>query len=163
MIERLGLLGIRTIGDFAALPRPVVEAQFGRAGGRAWLAARGEDPSQLRPRPFEREQVIERVQEQPPLGGKVVEVAGLVVCRQRPMTAKGIIFLLLEDEFGLMNVLVSRELGERERAVVRLSPFVVVRGVLEQRAGGQRTLVARSLRELLPAEVLSMPTGKSWC
>ncbi|HEY5476606.1 MAG TPA: OB-fold nucleic acid binding domain-containing protein, partial [Tepidiformaceae bacterium] len=96
-------------------------------------------------------------------GGKVVEVAGLVVCRQRPMTAKGIVFLLLEDEFGLMNVLVSRELGERERAVVRLSPFVVVRGVLEQRAGGQRTLVARSLRELLPAEVLSMPTGKSWC
>jgi nucleotidyltransferase/DNA polymerase involved in DNA repair len=66
-IERLGLLGIRTIGDFAAFPRPAVEAQFGKAGGRAWLAARGEDPSPLRPRPFEREQVLERVQAQPPL------------------------------------------------------------------------------------------------
>ena len=41
-------------------------------------------------------------------GDATVEVAGLVVCRQRPMTAKGIIFLLLEDEFGLVNVLVSQ-------------------------------------------------------
>ncbi len=98
-------------------------------------------------------------------GGRGVEVAGLVVCRQRPMTAKGIVFLLLEDEFGMMNVLVSRELAERERMTVRLSPFVVVRGVLEQRAGEgeQRTLVASALRELLPAEVLAMPEGKSWC
>lgn len=66
-IERLGLLGIRTIGEFAAFARSAVEAQFGKAGGRAWLAARGEDPSPLRPRPFEREQVLERVQAQPPL------------------------------------------------------------------------------------------------
>ncbi len=95
-------------------------------------------------------------------GGQTVEVAGLVVCRQRPMTAKGIVFLLLEDEFGMMNVLVSRELADRERQVVRLSPFVIVRGELEQRAGEQRTLVADSLRALLPAEAMVMPEGKSW-
>jgi error-prone DNA polymerase len=95
-------------------------------------------------------------------GGRVVEVAGLVVCRQQPMTAKGIIFLLLEDEFGMLNVLVSRDLAARNREVVRLSPFVVVRGVLEQRAGEQRTLVASALREMIPVEALAMPAGKSW-
>ena len=94
--------------------------------------------------------------------GKTVEVAGLVVCRQRPLTAKGIIFLLLEDEFGLVNVLVSRELSERFRDEVRTASFVRVRGVLEQRAGEQRTLVASSLHEVLPAEALRTPDGKSW-
>lgn len=95
-------------------------------------------------------------------GGKTVEVAGLVVCRQQPMTVRGTVFLLLEDEFGMMNVLVSRELAERQRDVVRLASLVVAKGVLETRAGEQRTLVATSLRELLPAEVLAMPGGKSW-
>lgn len=96
------------------------------------------------------------------VGHQAVEVAGLVVCRQQPMTARGIVFLLLEDEFGMVNVLVSRELAERQRDVVRLASFVVAKGVLETRAGEQRTLVATSLRELLPADVLAMPGGKSW-
>ena len=95
-------------------------------------------------------------------GGEVVEVAGLVVCRQRPMTARGIIFLLLEDEFGLMNILVSKELAERMRDTVRTAAFVRTRGVLEKRAGEQRTLVAQSLEEMLPHEALKMPSGKSW-
>jgi DNA polymerase-4/protein ImuB len=68
--ERLQMLGIRTIGDFAALPRQAVEAQFGAAGGRAWLAARGEDATTLRPRPFEQERVVEHAQAQPPLISK---------------------------------------------------------------------------------------------
>jgi DNA polymerase-4/protein ImuB len=65
--ERLRLLGIETMGAFALLPRHTVEAQFGVAGGRAWLAARGEDPTALRPRPFARERVIEQAEAQPPL------------------------------------------------------------------------------------------------
>ena len=95
-------------------------------------------------------------------GGRAVEVAGLVVCRQRPLTARGIIFLLLEDEFGLMNILVSRELAEAERDVVRSAAFVRTRGVLDERAGEQRTLVASGLVEIVPAEALRMPAGKSW-
>ncbi|MBM4414689.1 MAG: DNA polymerase III subunit alpha [Chloroflexi bacterium] len=95
-------------------------------------------------------------------GRHTVEVAGLVVCRQRPLTARGIVFLLLEDEHGMVNVLVSRELGEQEREVVHLAPFVVARGELAVRAGEQRTLVATALRELLPADALAMPRGKSW-
>lgn len=64
---QLHLLGIETIGAFAALPRHAIEAQFGISGGRAWLAARGEDPTPLRPRPFSRERVREHAQAQPPL------------------------------------------------------------------------------------------------
>jgi error-prone DNA polymerase len=95
-------------------------------------------------------------------GGRTVEVAGLVVCRQRPLTARGIIFLLLEDEFGLMNILVSRELAEAQREIVRTAAFARARGVLDERTGEQRTLVATSLEEIVPAEALRMPAGKSW-
>ena len=102
-------------------------------------------------------------------GGTTVEVAGLVVCRQRPLTAKGIIFLLLEDEFGMMNVLVSRELTERARLAVRTASFVTVRGKLEGPqplpgggTGEQRTIIASAVEELLPAQALRTPDGKSW-
>ncbi len=94
--------------------------------------------------------------------GTEVEIAGLVVCRQRPMTAKGIVFLLLEDEFGLVNVLVSRALVERFADHIRTEPFVRVRGVLEERGGAQRTLVAERIDALVPAEVFRTPAGKSW-
>jgi len=66
-VERLHLLGINNCGQFAALPRHAVEAQFGFAGGVAWLAAHGEDARPVRPRPWERERVIEHVQAEPPL------------------------------------------------------------------------------------------------
>ncbi len=95
-------------------------------------------------------------------GGRRVDVAGLVVCRQRPLTAKGIVFLLLEDEFGMINVLLSKELVEQERDVVRGAQFVRVHGQLETRAGEQRTIVAHRIQEVLPAEALAMPEGKSW-
>ena len=94
--------------------------------------------------------------------GRTVEVAGLVVCRQRPLTARGIIFLLLEDEYGLMNILVPRELTESRRDVVRMAPFVRARGTLDERTGVQRTLVAEGVEEVSPAEPWRMPSGKSW-
>ena len=65
-IERLRLLGIQTCGAFVALPRHAVEAQFGLPGSVAWLAARGQDPTPLRPRPWERERVVEHAQSDPP-------------------------------------------------------------------------------------------------
>ena len=94
--------------------------------------------------------------------GRTVEVAGLVVCRQRPLTARGIVFLLLEDEYGLMNILVRRELAEERRDIVRTAAFVRTRGVLDERAGEQRTLIADALDEIVPAGALPMPSGKSW-
>jgi DNA polymerase-4/protein ImuB len=65
--ERLRLFGIRTIGDYAALPGHAAQAQFGVQGRRAWLVARGEDPEPLHPRPFEHERVRERMQPETPL------------------------------------------------------------------------------------------------
>jgi len=76
-----------------------------------------------------------------------VEVAGLVVCRQRPGTAKGFVFLVLEDEFGLVNVIVKPDLYQRQRLLVRTEPFVIVRGEL-QRRDGTVNLVAESFRTL---------------
>jgi error-prone DNA polymerase len=65
--------------------------------------------------------------------GARIQVAGLIVCRQRPGTAKGITFLLLEDEHGLLNVIVFPNLYSERRHVVRGEPFVVVEGILQQR------------------------------
>jgi len=94
--------------------------------------------------------------------GARVDLAGLVVCRQQPLTAKGLIFLLLEDEFGMVNVLVSRDLVEAHRDIIRTAPFMRVSGPLEERAGEQRTLIAESVDQFFPAEMLAMPAGKSW-
>ena len=65
-VERMHMLGIDTCGAFAALPRSALEAQFGFPSGVAWLAVRGEDPVPVRPRPWERERVVEHVQAEPP-------------------------------------------------------------------------------------------------
>jgi error-prone DNA polymerase len=67
--------------------------------------------------------------------GTAVEVAGLVVCRQRPATAKGFVFLALEDELGLLNVIVRPDVYDRQRPLVRAEPFLIVFGTLERRDG----------------------------
>lgn len=66
-IERLRLFGITSIGEFAALPMQAAQAQFGAAGRRAWLAARGEDPEPLHPRRVVLDSVHERVRPEAPL------------------------------------------------------------------------------------------------
>jgi len=75
--------------------------------------------------------------------GTPVEVAGLVVCRQRPGTAKGFVFLVLEDEFGLVNVVVKPALHDRQRSLVRSEPFVIVQGELQRRDGTVNVIAAR--------------------
>jgi len=64
-----------------------------------------------------------------------VEVAGLVVARQRPETAKGFIFVLLEDEAGMVNVIVRPDVYERHRAAIRGEPLLWVRGRLAKDDG----------------------------
>lgn len=63
--------------------------------------------------------------------GSKVFVPGLIVCRQRPGTAKGITFLLLEDEFGLVNIVVYPDLYEQQRLHVRSTPLLIVEGKLQ--------------------------------
>ncbi|HXK09965.1 MAG TPA: error-prone DNA polymerase [Vicinamibacteria bacterium] len=67
--------------------------------------------------------------------GEWVRVAGAVICRQRPGTAAGFLFLTLEDETGLVNVIVRPDLFHRERAVLVSESALEVDGVLQARDG----------------------------
>ncbi len=77
-----------------------------------------------------------------------VEVAGVVTHRQRPGTARGVTFLSLEDETGLLNVICSPGLWSRHRRVARTSAAMVVRGTVE-RADGVTNLMADRLEPLV--------------
>jgi len=67
--------------------------------------------------------------------GRRVRVAGMVITRQRPGTAKGFVFLTLEDETGISNVIVRPDLFDRERLTVIRQPFLLVEGVLQNQEG----------------------------
>ena len=67
--------------------------------------------------------------------GEYVLAAGCVIARQRPGTAKGFIFLSMEDETGIANVIITPDLYERERLVVTRSKFVLVEGALQNQDG----------------------------
>ena len=82
-----------------------------------------------------------------PLGA--VAVAGLVVARQRPATANGVVFVLLEDELGQMNLIVPPAIYDRFRALVRGEALLLARGKLERRERNINVLV-RALESLAP-------------
>jgi error-prone DNA polymerase len=70
--------------------------------------------------------------------GSRVQVGGMVVARQRPGTANGIVFILLEDEYGVINLIVPPQIYERQRLIVRTEPLMLAAGKLEKfaAAGG---------------------------
>ncbi len=78
--------------------------------------------------------------------GTPVRVAGLVTGRQRPQTATGVTFVTLEDEDGMVNVVVWRDLGERQRRVLVESQLMGVEGRLETQDGVTH-LIARRLHD----------------
>jgi error-prone DNA polymerase len=67
--------------------------------------------------------------------GELVRTAGCVIARQRPGTARGFIFLSMEDETGIANVIVPPDLFERERLVVTRSRFLLAEGPLQNQDG----------------------------
>jgi error-prone DNA polymerase len=79
--------------------------------------------------------------------GTSVRVAGMVVARQRPSTARGVVFMLLEDEVGVINLVVLPPAYRQHRLAVRTASFVEVAGVLERR-DGVINVVARSVETL---------------
>tara|TARA_R110002095_G_scaffold195154_2_gene173659 strand:- start:4092 stop:5435 length:1344 start_codon:yes stop_codon:yes gene_type:complete len=81
--------------------------------------------------------------------GRLVSVAGLVIGRQRPQTASGVIFVTLEDEFGMINVVVWHDLAERQRRVLIQSQMLRIDGHLES-ANGVRHVIAGRLSDLTP-------------
>jgi error-prone DNA polymerase len=72
-----------------------------------------------------------------------VEVAGMVIARQRPETAKGITFMLLEDEQGPVNLVVPASVYDEKRSVVRAAPLVHAQGRMERREGTINVVVTR--------------------
>jgi error-prone DNA polymerase len=76
-----------------------------------------------------------------------VSVAGLVIGRQRPQTASGVIFVTLEDEFGMINVVVWHDLAERQRRVLVQSQMLRIDGYLEA-ADGVHHVIAGRLTDL---------------
>ena len=74
-------------------------------------------------------------------------VAGLVIARQRPGTAKGTMFLLFEDEFGTINLIVPKAVYERHRHLARAEPLLLARGRLE-RTQGVVNVIVRELAAL---------------
>jgi error-prone DNA polymerase len=109
-----------------------------------------------------------------PSGGAVA-MAGLVIARQRPGTANGTMFLLFEDEWGTVNLVVPRAVYERHRYLARAEPLLLARGRVE-RSEGVVNLIVRELaalerfvsggvdgaeREAATAHVHQLPVGKS--
>ena len=77
-----------------------------------------------------------------------ISAAGMVVARQRPATAHGVVFMLLEDEAGVVNVIVPPPVYERHRLAVRTASFVLARGRLERSDEGVTNLVATAIEPL---------------
>jgi len=75
--------------------------------------------------------------------GRRVRVAGMVITRQRPGTAKGFVFLTLEDETGIANIIVRPDLFAQDRLVIVEEPFLLVDGVLQNQDGVTSVRAAR--------------------
>ena len=98
--------------------------------------------------------------------GTPVRCAGLVVARQRPATAKGVTFMLLEDEFGTLNLIVPPPVHERCRLAVRGEPLIIASGKLEHREGVTNVVVHDVQRldrgDLPKAEIRHIEPRRTW-
>ena len=85
--------------------------------------------------------------------GRLARVCGIVVMRQQPQTAKGVVFVTLEDETGSVNVIVWKSVREKQRNVLLHSRLMLVHGVWQRdvESGGEvRHLIAHKLEDLTP-------------
>jgi error-prone DNA polymerase len=86
--------------------------------------------------------------------GERVIIAGLVVARQRPESANGVMFVLLEDEFGFLNAIVRREVQNAHYEVARHALFMLVLGTI-QRDGDVIQILAERLKPIRPRAALA--------
>ena len=81
--------------------------------------------------------------------GTRVRVAGAVIARQRPGTAKGFVFLSLEDETGIANAIITPQLFERDHTVVVHHPFLLIEGTLQN----QDNVISVKVERVRPLEI----------
>jgi len=85
-------------------------------------------------------------------GNQRIQIAGCVIARQRPGTAKGFVFLSLEDETGIANIILAPDLFERDRLIVTRNRFLLVTGTV-QNTGGVMHVKARHLEPFNSADI----------
>jgi len=88
--------------------------------------------------------------------GRLVRIAGCVICRQRPGTAKGFMFLSLEDETGIANAIVEPDLFDAFRETLVTAPYLLVEGILQNQQGAISVKLNRA--EPLNFEVAEVPS-----
>jgi error-prone DNA polymerase len=86
---------------------------------------------------------------------KTVRVAGAVIARQRPGTAKGFVFLSLEDETGIANIIITPDVFERERITVTRSRFLQIIGPVQNQDG----VVHVKAQQIQPLEITRAAIG----
>jgi error-prone DNA polymerase len=92
------------------------------------------------------------------------QIAGAVITRQRPQTAKGFFFLTLEDETGIVNAIVTPAFYETHRAVLTGEPFLMLSGVVQQQDGvaSLKVVHAFALQWSHEGGGLAMPDGHNF-
>jgi error-prone DNA polymerase len=95
----------------------------------------GKHPMAYRRPELRRQHVLSAEELRSRRDGEFVRTAGCVIARQRPGTAMGFIFLSMEDETGIANVIVTPDLYERQRLVVTRSKFILAEGPLQNQDG----------------------------
>lgn len=95
----------------------------------------GPHPMSLRRRELSMRGVLRAIDLPRERNGRRIRVAGTVITRQRPGTAKGFVFLTLEDETGISNIIVRPDVFAAQRLVILEEPFVMVEGLLQNQEG----------------------------
>src|SRR5947207_4321071 len=85
--------------------------------------------------------------------GDTIQIAGNVICRQRPGTAKGFVFVSLEDETGVSNAIVTPDLFERVRLLITEEPFLIIEGTV-QNSENVVLIKARQIRALMHEQLI---------
>ena len=91
----------------------------------------GRHPMYYRRAELRRQQILSAVELRNCADGEYVRTAGCVIARQRPGTAKGFVFLSMEDESGIANVIITPDFYEQERVLVSRGRFLLVEGILQ--------------------------------
>lgn len=120
----------------------------------------GKHPTEFAREELARQGVVTAAQLRTLPDRSVVEVAGVVTHRQQPETAKGTVFINLEDETGMINVICSKGTWKRFRTVARGAPALRIRGILERHQGVTNLVAGRITR--MPSPLAGAIKSRDW-
>jgi len=148
-IEQATPLALSTAEEMQPALFPLTEGQNLAADYASLGLTLGRHPLALLRDPLRRQRMVTAMELRSFPHGRLARAAGLVISRQRPGTASGVTFLTLEDETGSINVVVWRDLADKQRRELLGSRLLAVYGVLE-RQGEVTHLIAGHLKDLTP-------------